>query len=206
MKEQQEDQNIKVLMDFFNATKNSEDIRIDDVYIREAIIYCVNKSIQKGEPFENIRRQMARIKLNINKAFKAVSEFDEKMFEMDFIPLAKASDRISDLRVESMVEEFTAKSKEERLEDLVKEFYGEDLSQIPDNSEVLEGNTHSNIVHEESILPKNDAYLTVKEVALRLKMSQQGVRKHIKVGNLYAERLGKLYRIKESDLLKFLGR
>ena len=49
-----------------------------------------------------------------------------------------------------------------------------------------------------------DTWFTVKEVAAKLKISIRTVRELIKSDKLPASRIGKEYRIRESDLEKFL--
>jgi len=45
---------------------------------------------------------------------------------------------------------------------------------------------------------------TIEEVAQMLKISQATVRRKIKSGDLRSNKIGKLYRISEKDLLKYL--
>lgn len=50
---------------------------------------------------------------------------------------------------------------------------------------------------------ESEKFYSVSEMAERLGMSQKGIRDLIHKHNLPASRLGKAYRIKESDFLKF---
>lgn len=49
-----------------------------------------------------------------------------------------------------------------------------------------------------------DRLLTVEQVAKRLKYSKMTVYRYIKAGKMTSYKIGKEYRIKESDLEKFL--
>lgn len=54
-------------------------------------------------------------------------------------------------------------------------------------------------------MPQDDEYLTVAEAAKLLKISTRTLRRHIKAGLLPARRLGKVYRLKRSDLDRALA-
>lgn len=45
---------------------------------------------------------------------------------------------------------------------------------------------------------------TIEEVARMLKISTATVRRRIKSGDLHSNKIGKLYRVREKDLMKYL--